>query len=153
MPMRRPALLLLFAVLFLFRPAAARASDPTVAPVDFSLSCDCADPAGQAFSAAIQTHLTKDAEFRLVGAQEAHRSGAMEIHITSTPLPPANGIARVALSIVYTHGGRSMQQSIQICTHGPLNLSAAVLVHNVKQLEAEPTDPQETSDILTASLR
>ncbi len=152
MTMRRAALFVFFAAVPFFRPASVVAA-PAAASVNFTVSCDCSDTTGKAYGAAIKSLLAQDSEWKQVGAEEGARTGAINIHITSTTLQPADGMPRVALSVAYTHGGRSMQQLIQTCTHVPVTLSAALLVQSVKQLEQEPADAPEQGEILSASLR
>lgn len=156
-PMRRIAFLFVFVGAALLIPRTTVAEN-IPAQVGITVSCDCADSTGKAYGAAIKQLLSDDADLRQIRATPNDADGAMTIRVTSKALPVADGIPRVALTVLYRHGGKTMQQTIQTCTHAPLQLTAALLVHEVKQLELEsdgPAGPDANTDnpILTASAR
>ncbi len=155
--MRRIAFLIAFVGAALLHPRTTLA-EHIPAQTGINVSCDCADNIGKAYGAAVKELLTNDADFKQISTAPADAEGAMNLRITSRAMPAVDGVARVALTVFYKHGGKSMQQTIQTCTHGPLQLTAALLVRDVKQLELEsdgPSGPDSGADnpILTASAR
>ncbi len=155
--MRRIALLIVFVGAALLHPRTSVAEN-IPAQVGITVSCECADSTGKAYGAAIKQLLSDDADLKQIRSTTSDVDSAMTLRITSTAVPVSDGIPRFALTVSYKHGGKTMQQTIQTCTHAPLQLTAALLVHEVKQLEMEsdgPAGPEADTDnpILTASVR
>ncbi len=109
------------------------------APVGITVSCDCADTTGKAYGAAVKDLLARDAHYKQMSLEEAYGTGAIQIHILSTPLDSADGTTRVALSVVYLREGVMMHQFIQTCTHYPVDVCAASLIRALKDLEPTQT--------------
>ncbi len=155
--MRRVALLIVFLGAALLYPRTTLAANiPTQAGI--TVSCECTDSTSKAYGAAIQELLNSDPDFKALSAKSADAEGPMNIRITSKALPAEDGVARVALTVLYRHGGKFMQQTLQTCTRIPLQMNAAMLVRDVKELESEPneiadSDAPNTNEVLTASAR
>ena len=100
------------------------------------VSCTCDDAIGKSYLSAFRTAVENDVHYHEVSSEEGRRKNAVRVSIVSKPLSGSDGTERALLSIACVHDGVTLEQTIETCSHIPVQESAQAMLQELTTWDA-----------------